>query len=389
MQQLPDVLDRRARVLVLIDWLLAGGAERVAVELACALDQTRFLPHVMVTRGSGPLEQMLLDRGIGYTVLDRRRTLDRAAWKAMRDRAHASDVIHSHKFGSNVWGALLSRSAGVPLIVHEHNFSADVDLTRRVLDRYWIAPAASRVVCVSDSVADVERQIGISDAQLVVVPNGVHVSAAWPRAAARDELWIGSEEFVVGIVGRLRPEKAHDIALRALAQLRDSGRQVRLCIVGDGPCAPELRALERELCLPHDSVIWAGERENAARLAAAFDVSLICSHWEGLPLAALESMAAEVPLVASAVGGLVDLLAGERGLLVPAGDVSGFAAAIAVCMDDPDRARSMAAAARKRVRDEYTFRRMVQRVEGLYTAVLNEANGIPVRGAQLVREEAA
>jgi len=360
----------------MIDTLLAGGAERLAVELACGLDRARFAPHVLVTRYTGPLESLLQAAEVPYTVLGRTRRLQLGAWVTAHRLARKTDLIHAHKFGSNIWGALLARTARKPFIAHEHNFAAEASRVRTLLDRRWIAPRAERIVCVSESVAAVERSIGIPEHVLTVVPNGVRLEAAWPRAAAREELGLDQNDFVIGIVGRLRPEKAHEVAFRALASLVAAGRSVRLCVVGDGPRLAELRALAAELGI-EAHVTWAGERQDAARLAGAFDVSTICSHWEGLPLAALEALAAGSPLAATAVGGLPDLLAGGAGLLVPAGDAEALATAIARCQDDTGLARELGLAGQRRVREHYGFRRMVHRVEELYTETLLRTVGAP------------
>jgi glycosyltransferase involved in cell wall biosynthesis len=361
----------------MVDSLLAGGAERVAVELACGLDRSRFEPHVLVTRGDGPLRDLLERAGVGVTMLERDAALDLRAWRAAhRHLAANADLLHAHKFGSNAWGAMLARTARVPLVVHEHNFSERPSRMRRVIDRRWIGRTARRVLCVSDSVADVERANGIPPRLIDVVPNGVRLDAAWPRDAARAELGMAGfgRSFTIGIVGRLRPEKAHEVLLAAVAQLARSGRDVRVCIVGDGPQRAELQLLAARLGID-SRVVWAGERRDAATLASAFDVGVICSHWEGLPLAALEAMAAGVPLVASAVGGLPTLLEGGAGLLVPPADPQALAAALAALNDDRQRAARIALVGGARIEDRYSFDAMVRRVETIYTDVLQSSAG--------------
>jgi glycosyltransferase involved in cell wall biosynthesis len=384
-----------ARVVMMVDSLLAGGAERLAVELACALDRDRFSPHMLVTRGTGPLRELLERADVPVTVLDRRRRVDVRAWRRAHELVSDADLLHTHKYGSNVWGALLARTADKPFIAHEHNFSSEASRVRTILDRTWISPRAARIICVSESVADVERSIGIEEHQLVVVPNGVRLESALSREQARAELGlVDHDEFVVGIVGRLRPEKAHQHALAALAQLQQhgGGRRVRLCVVGDGPRAAELNGLAASLGVSR-TVTWAGERRDAARLASAFDAGLICSDWEGMPLAALETMAAGVPLIATAVGALPDLLGNGCGLLVAPADPAGIAMAVRQLADDPARAAATGAAGRSRVRDNYTFSRMVRRIEGIYTAVLEEAAiagiGSPSADRGGARKEAA
>lgn len=388
-----------SRVAVLVDLLQPGGAERLAVELACALDRSRFDPHVIVSRQTGPLERLLEDAEVPFTVLDRTNRLQIHRWHRAHAVVRRSHLLHAHKFGSNVWGALLARTTGVPLVAHEHNFAATASRSRAVIDRRWIAPVASRVVCVSDSVAEVERSIGVPQERLEVIPNGVRLEAAWPRASARDELGLAHDELVVGIVGLLRPEKAHEILFEALATVRAHGLPARVCVVGDGPRRAELEQLAAQLGVA-EHVVWAGLRPDAARLAAAFDVSVLCSHWEGLPLAALEAMAAGVPLVASSVGGLPDLAAGGAAVLTPPGDVAALASALTDLLASPERARALGAVGQRRVRDSYGFRRMVARVEALYSEVLAERSGMSAllaeaqpsrraRGAKNGRGEAA
>jgi glycosyltransferase involved in cell wall biosynthesis len=359
------------RVTTMVDSLLAGGAERVAVELACALDRERFDPHVLVTREDGPLRDLLERAQVPFTILGRTDSLDLRPWRiAHRHLVEDADVLHSHKFGSNAWGALLARTARVPLVVHEHNFSEQPSRSRRIIDRRWISTRARRVLCVSDSVADIERACGVPDRLIEVVPNGVRLDGAWPRGAARAELGITHSSFTIGIVGRLRPEKAHEVLLEAVATLAcEQGRDVRLCVVGDGPRSAELQLLAGRLGIA-TRVTWAGERRDAATLASAFDAGVICSHWEGLPLAALESMAARVPLVASAVGGLPTLLEGDAGVLVPPADPAALARELGALMDDHDRRALLAAAGARRVADRYSFDGMVRRVQEIYVDVL-------------------
>lgn len=371
--------ERPIRVTTMVDSLLAGGAERVAIELACALDRDRFESHVLVTRDDGPLREVLERADVPFTILGRTDALDLRPWRtAHRHLVDGADVLHSHKFGSNAWGALLARTARVPLVVHEHNFSQEPSRSRRLIDSRWIARRARRVMCVSESVADIERACGVPEHLIELVPNGVRLDDAWPRGAARAELGLSHGSFTVGIVGRLRPEKAHEVLLEAIATLAvTQGRDVRLCIVGDGPRSAELQLLAGKLGIA-GRVTWAGERRDAATLARAFDAGVVCSHWEGLPLAALESMAAGVPLVASAVGGLPTLLEDGAGLLVPPADPAELARAIGELMDDDARRASIAAAGHRRVADCYSFDGMVRRVQDIYVDVLaSERSRLP------------
>src|SRR5262249_39229465 len=131
---------RAARVMVLLDTLAAGGAERVAVELACGLDRERYEAHVVVTKRGGPLQGPMLRSGVPYTILGRRRRTSPGPAKRAFELARRSDLIHSHLFGNNVWGALLARAASIPLLAHEHNRVGRHARFEQELDRYVIGP---------------------------------------------------------------------------------------------------------------------------------------------------------------------------------------------------------------------------------------------------------
>jgi len=354
------------RVMVLIDTLATGGAESVAVELARGLDRRRFSPHVVVTRSSGPLEHRLRRAGIPVTVLGRRRRLSPSAYRRARDIARRSDLIHAHKFASGVWGALLTRSTGTPLIVHEHNWSDTPSAWRDLVIRHWTAPVTRRFLCVTAAVAD-QISAAAPGGAVDGLANPFAADEPLPRAEARRRLAVPGAGVIVGIVARLRPEKNHELLLRAVGRLLGAGHDLDLCIIGDGPRREHLTALAADLGIA-ERVRWAGHVDDAGSLVSAFDVAVLCSRWEGLPLAALEAMHAGVPVVATAVGGLPDLVGGV-GLLTDPDDVDGLATAIASLLEDPHLAARLSAAARQRVRERHDPAAVSRTVEQLYLQV--------------------
>ena len=323
---------------ILIDSLLGGGAERVAVEAASRLDRDRYVPHLLVTRHSGSLEQIALDHGIACTVLGRQRGFHPRAFLRARAVVRDGDLLHSHKFEGSMWGALLARAARRPLVAHEHTFDGRQSRRRTFGYRYLIAPTASRILCVSGPVAASLVAEGVAPDLLEVVPNGVPIEGLLDRESARAELGVEPVGVVIGFVGRLRREKRHELALQALALLRREGHDVTLCCVGDGPRLEELRVLAEQLGVG-EHVRWSGEVPNAGRLVSAFDVAVLCSEYEGMPLAALEFLVAGIPLVATAVGSLPQLLADGGGTVVPPGDARALADALAaeLAVHDPER----------------------------------------------------
>jgi glycosyltransferase involved in cell wall biosynthesis len=360
---------------MIVDSLRIGGAERIAVELASALDRERFRPFFVVTRDTGPLETTLREAAVEFTLLGRKRGFSPAKYRRAHRLVQRADIIHSHKYGSNMWAALLARTTAKALVVREPTFNGVRTVRRTYGYRSWIAPVARRVICPSSIVAESLYADGVPPSLVEVIPNGVQVDLALPRLEARAELGLGTDDFVVGIIAQLRLEKAHEVLLSAVARLQAEARTLKLCVIGDGPRLPHLLKLAASLGV-NGSVVWAGERPDARRLASAFDVGVICSDWEGLPVASLELMAAGVPLISTAVGVLPEILADDVGIVVGVRDVQGLASAIADLMDGPGRAALLAARGRERVRERYSFERMVREFERVYTEVLEE----PARG---------
>jgi glycosyltransferase involved in cell wall biosynthesis len=207
-----------------------------------------------------------------------------------------------------------------------------------------------------------------------VAPDRVHViQNAWTRqgpplarAEARAALGLAGTGFVAGWVGRLSHEKAPDVWLEAFARLRDP--ELGTCYVGDGPLRPdlELRAREPDLA---GRVRFAGEMADAARLLPAFDALVLSSRTEGTPMVLLEALDAGVPVIATAVGGVPDLLSDTEGWLVPAEDPVALAAALESVRARPDEARARAESARSRIARDPAYPLWIDAHRNLYRAI--------------------
>jgi glycosyltransferase involved in cell wall biosynthesis len=383
----PDAA-RRIKVVTLVDYLtLAGGAERLALQVATRLNPERFESIVSVSRFPAPPGLRLRDSDLeayeqlkrtelGFLPLERRRKLELRPWIKLARflRRERVDVLHAHKFGSNVWGTLAGVAARVPVILaHEHTWSFQGQPLRRLLDRELIARGASRIIAVSRAdqrrMTEVER---IDPDRIVFVPNGVVALAPPTGTDVRAELGIDSAAPVIGVVGMLRPQKAHEVLLRATSTLIARFPDLRVLIAGDGPERASLERAAAELGV-QANVLFLGERTDIPDLLAALDLAVSCSDFEGSPLSVMEYMDAGLAVVATAVGGVPDLIVpGVHGLLVPARDDVALAAAIADLLSEPERARTMGARARERRRKEFDIDVQVRALEALYTELLDE-----------------
>jgi glycosyltransferase involved in cell wall biosynthesis len=182
---------------------------------------------------------------------------------------------------------------------------------------------------------------------------------------------------VVGSVGFLRPQKAFDVLIRAAALLADRASEARILIVGDGEQRDQLQQLARSLGV-QERVIFAGRRLDVPDILAALDLAVCCSDFEGSPLSVMEYMAAALPVVATRVGGVPDLIDdGVEGRLVPPGDAEALADAIAGLLADPALAKTMGQQGQQRRAREFDIDVMVRRLESLYRELYAERNGAP------------
>ena len=367
-------LDRLAIVHVLSS-LGMGGQERVALDLAAGQAERRHRIWVVSldARAEGPLADAFHDRGVGVAHLPKRTRIDPSLPARLFSllRRHRVDVVHTHNPQPLIYAAAPARAAGAAVVHTKHGVNPAPARQRWM--RRASASLTSAFVAVADHTAEVARSgRECPRSRLRVVPNGIDLSRFAPdpaaRADIRAELGIPDSAHVVGTVGRLFVEKGHTRLLDALAGLLSSGSHV--VIVGAGPEDDNLKAHARGLPSP-GSVHLLGARRDVPRILTAFDTFALTSLREGLPLVVPEAMAAGLPVVATAVGGLPKVVAhGETGFLVEDGDARALRRRLEQLAADPSLARRLGARGRERALAEFSADAMVARYMEIYRAAV-------------------
>jgi glycosyltransferase involved in cell wall biosynthesis len=356
--------------------LMTGGTQRHLQQVLRLLDRRRFAARVFTLRPGGEVEAALRADGVPVTALGIGRHL--AAPRSIRAVLHAAralrtdgvQVVHGYQWRPALVGVLAARLAGVPVTMASKRSLTGDDRWARLAWR-MIGRRADLLLANAAALRS-EAEAHGTVARWEIVPNGVDTD--WFRldggeAAAKRNLGLDPARPVVTAVGRLEARKGHDLLLEAVHVMRGLAPDHRpqLVLVGDGPLRSRLERRTGELGLARD-VTFAGSLPDVRPALAATDVFVLPSRAEGMSNALLEAMAAARPIVATAVGGTAEVLDADRtGVLVRPDDAGALAAAVLGVLAEPVRAARLGAAARQAVEDRFGARRMISRLEELYT----------------------
>lgn len=378
------------RPLVLLSGLGTGGAEAVTAAFLRRLAREGLeVPACTVTdRHDGPPARELAGAGVPRLDLGARRLADPAAvWRLRRILARRrTGLLHAHGQDATVLGALATVGRPTAFVATRHVLEEPRRSWReraRARLTLWAFGRADAAVAVSRAAADrLAQETHLGPETIRVIPNGVELDRfALPggeeetaaRAAVRRELGLAPEAPAVLTPAVLREGKGHEALLEAAARLRERAPGVGLLLAGDGGRREALEALAGRLGVG-DAVRFLGHRDDVPRLLAACDVVALPSRAEALPTALLEAAAAGRPAVATRVGGTPEVVVhGETGLLVEPDDPDALARALADLLLDPERARRLGRAARRRAEERFDLGLQVERTLALWSEVAGAA----------------
>jgi glycosyltransferase involved in cell wall biosynthesis len=368
---------RPLRLLLVVDSLEVGGAERHVVDLAMALHRKGHEVEVACSV-SGGLSEPLEAAGVPVWPLTRRLVKRRVSVAYARGirrllRERRFDLVHAHIFASAVAAAIATLGKEAPLVITEHTEASWQTWRTRRVSR-WAHRRAKRVIAVS---TPIERRLierdGVPPHLVTRIPNAVIPASDEPPdpAGALPDGWV--EGPLVGVVARLQPEKGVANFLKAAARVSEISPRARFLVVGDGPLREELLNLVEHLGIS-ERVRFLGYRTDSRALMGLMDLLVVPSLTEGSPLIVLEAMAAGVPVVASAVGGIPDQVRhGREGILVPPDDPDALGDALGALLRDPAYARRLGEAGRRRTENEFSHETLVRRIEAVYRAAIDGA----------------
>lgn len=379
----------RIRVARIITRLNVGGPAIQAMLLTERLDPTRYESVLICGRPEaheGDMAQFRPSPGVRPIVVPglRREISPIADLRSFvqivrilrRFRPH---IVHTHMAKAGLLGRLAARLAGSPVVLHTFHgnvlrgyFGSPMTRVFILLERA-LARLSTRLIAISGGQGAELEDLGIASRRRIVeIPLGVDLVPflATRRGAFRAELGVSDDVPLVGIVARLVPIKAVHVFLEAAARLRVDHPTVMFVVVGDGVLRPWLEELARSLGLGLQ-VRFTGWRADLPAIYADLDVMALTSRNEGTPVSAIEALASGCAVVATAVGGVPDIVRdGHTGLLARSGDAGDVARRISELLRDADRRRALGAAGRAAVFPEHDITTLIARVDALYSRLL-------------------
>jgi len=312
-------------------------------------------------------------RGISVRMLRCEGRADLRAIREIREyiRTDQVDLIHTHGYKADLYGYLAARREAKPIVATCHNWvggTAALGIYNR-LDRMALRKF-NGVAAVSNAVAGQLRDARIADNKIHTIANGIDID----KYCGAEPAWFGSSPAAkgktIGIVARLDLQKGFEYLLQAIAGLTNSHPDLRLVIVGEGPDQGAIQSMADRLNLT-PRIVFAGQRADMANVYAGFDIFVLPSLNEGLPMTVLEAMAASRPVIASNVGAIHTVVRdGETGLLVDPKDVVGLRAALDRLLSDPELSSRLAIQGNAWVRRHFTSDAMAENYLRMYESVL-------------------
>lgn len=367
----------KIKILYLTTSPQLGGAEKMLLELATRIDKEKFEIVVCTIKGErdGDLLKLLRKRGIETYSLnaDRKWQVHKLLKIRRIIKTFQPDIIQSYLFFDNIVAGIFGKLTRVPLVVFgQRNVETHRSFVRNLLDKFTL-PLADFVISNTEAGKEivVKREKFPAD-RVYVIANGIDMPEAKREKPRLHELVgrnkLPGQPFVAGFIGFMIEQKGIPYLLEAAEEIARSHPEVVFILIGSGPLKGRMKQLSDEINLG-GKVIFAGHRGRGSRYMSLFDVFVLPSLWEGMPNVVMEAMAHSVPVVATKVGGVPELVEhGKTGYIVEPGDASALAKAVEkVVLMNPTEREAMGERGFERMKSEFTFDKMVKSYERLYT----------------------
>jgi glycosyltransferase involved in cell wall biosynthesis len=367
------VMDKKIKVVHIVDDLKVGGLERTLALIVLGLDKDRYDTSVWCLAGGGAIADELRTKGVEVKIFNFASVSKHKAFMELVRalKVKRADITHSWGLSGGVLGGLASILTGVKVrILHVQNMYDDTSVKERVIN--WFLSLFTTVIisCAEAVKGSLVQYMHIDNKKIHTIYNSVDLEAfgrKYEKATVRTELGIAPGDIVVGSASRLVPQKGQSYLLKAAVPIMHEDQRIKILIVGDGPSRPALEIGAGKLGIA-DRVIFTGVRTDMPRIMQAMDIFVLPSTVrEGLPLTVAEAHASSLPVIATDVGGNGEIVINMKtGLLVPPMDVQALTDALKLFLNNKEQANEMGRSGRRLCETKFSSLTMIKSIEALY-----------------------
>lgn len=368
------------KILHIVEDLKIGGLEKVLASIVLSLDKTKYDVQVWCLARGGDTAQALIDQGIPLKILNLESYYNpfNIIHLGMAMKGERFQIIHAHGYFAGTFGRLAAILARVPaIVVHVHSTYYHYS-KRNLLIEKFLSYFTDRIICVSQAV---ERFVTVNERirkeKTCLIYNAVeppdHLMNDQQRSEMTASLGFDAEAIIIAVVASLTANKGHGVLMSAFQQVFSTHPSSRLLIVGDGPLREQLET-EAQRQKMDGAIVFTGIRNDVFELLQASDIFVLPSIVrEGLSLALIEAMSANLPVVGTAVGGIPEVIEdGENGFLVSPGSSAQLAGALKKLVNDQALRTGMGRRGRQIYEKRFTVPTMIKQIETLYDQLLAE-----------------
>lgn len=351
-----------------------GGAENILISILKNIDKKNFNSIVCTISDGGQVANQA--EGLGCRVIKmgfkkinffNRKKVILELERVVKELS--IDLIHSNMYHANYVARVVGKKLNIPVVIAVHNTYKKVKWHRQFINWVYSRYTKKIIAGSNDIKMDILKYDYVAEDLVEVIPNAIDLKqseSALTKNQAKNQLGISEDHFVIGNVARLEEQKGQKYLLYALDQIVKSGNaKVKLLLVGDGRQKDELKSLVNQLNLS-EQVLFLGTRSELGDLYRAMDVFVMPSLWEGLSLAMLSAMAADIPVIATKVGGALEVLNDGRGTLIRSENVLDLVAAINLHINSPAQDVVSIIKAKKYVEENHSNALMVRRYQNIF-----------------------
>jgi len=365
---------KKIKIIYIIPTLDMGGAERLVVDIIKNLNSDKFFVKIICLKRFGAWGLELKNSGVPLILLGQKRRVSLFSLIKLIKilKQEQPDIVHTHLFGADVYGSLAARLAGVKYLVStEHNLNYDEGFIKSVV-KIFIDKLFNKIIAVSNSVKNYIVKVYRAEAKkIMVIYNGVEINNFFQTENRLDNAK-NNRKMIIGSIGRLTKQKGFEYLIEAVAKLAE--RNIECLIAGDGELKKELETKVKKLGLD-DKIKFLGWQKDIKSFLNKLDIFILPSLWEGFGIAILEAGSAGLPVIASKVDGIKEIIEDSvDGLLAKPANGDELAQKIEFLLRDEKLAGDLANNLQTKIKNNFNIQKIAASYEELYLSLYNHEN---------------